>query len=144
MKMLMHNLVRPKRGESRMAFGKFNMVESRESVGVRVCGKPMVPSVDEVGRHSSTHKPFRSWCRYCAMGKANDGRHVNVGKERRYAVILIYYTYIIQPENSNPILVAHDDETECIAAFVVPAKVDYLQWQKGWDNGWMEAAMDKL
>lgn len=37
--------------------------------------KPMKPTKEEVKPHHFTHQPYRSWCRWCVMGEAQDIRH---------------------------------------------------------------------
>ena len=39
--------------------------------------RPGQPSKKEKDEHDTLHVNYRSWCRYCVMGKADDRRHAN-------------------------------------------------------------------
>ena len=92
-------------------------------MNVKMAMGPKLPSVEEVRDHQPTHQPFRNCCRYCAMVEADDARHPISGSKIQYPVILMDYTYLSKLiEKGSPILVVHDDDTQCIMTFAAPSK----------------------
>ena len=42
---------------------------------VRSIGDPGQPTADEHQEHMTTHRPYRSWCRFCVMGRGVSAPH---------------------------------------------------------------------
>ena len=42
---------------------------------------PCRPSKQEIEEHELTHTPFRSWCKFCVKGRANNNPHRRRNKE---------------------------------------------------------------
>ncbi len=43
---------------------------------LRVARDPKLPSLDDVECHRCSHIPFRSWCRWCVMGRGRGDPHL--------------------------------------------------------------------
>ncbi len=44
-----------------------------EDEHVRVACIPFLPTEKEIEEHNTTHRPFRSWCKHCIWGRAEEG-----------------------------------------------------------------------
>ena len=77
-----------------------------------------------------THIPFRSWCKYCVMGKSVSQAHNRVDKTKEtIPTISIDYAYLSDKQEVEatghtgmPILAIKDRKTGIIQSRVVPAK----------------------
>ncbi len=54
--------------------------EARQSKGLPCGIKPSQKMIDD---HERTHLPFRSWCKHCVMGRAQEHPHRKIEKEDR-------------------------------------------------------------
>ena len=54
--------------------------ESEEGRKAKSNSVQELPSQSEIDEHMLTHIPFRSWCRFCVMGKSVAGPHRRVDK----------------------------------------------------------------
>ena len=105
--------------------------EGMTSKGLKV---PRGPTQKEVEEHSMTHWPFRDWCAHCVRGKAKSIGHRRKRSEHEVPIITIDYMWMTgegdkegQPGRLRgmPILVAVDDATEWMGAWVVPEKGEH-------------------
>ena len=90
--------------------------EGREAEGLR---SPM--RVTKIMRdiHERTHTPFRSWCRYCVMGRAmntahkknHDSEEEERSKVPRISMDYFYMSKEDEEETNNPVLVALNEST---------------------------------
>lgn len=55
--------------------------ESGEAITARMTNKFTMSSHEEVVAHEPTHQPYRSWCKHCAQGTANDTVHKRMDRE---------------------------------------------------------------
>ena len=90
----------------------------------------MLPTQAEIDEHMLTHIPFRSWCRFCVMGKSVAAPHRKIDKGNELIpTISIDYAFLNEKqeidntENSGmPILAIKDRKSGMIQSRVVPAK----------------------
>ena len=84
--------------------------------------RPQQPTADERRLHELTHLPFRSWCRFCVLGKgrANQSRRGN----RHLPVVQVDYAFAPIDGGNTPLtlLTAVDVQTFMSIALVVPKK----------------------
>ena len=50
--------------------------EEQDAEPLKVARDPKLPSEDDVGCHRCSHIPFRSWCRWCVMGRGRGDPHL--------------------------------------------------------------------
>ena len=89
-----------------------------------------LPSQKEIDEHMLTHIPFRSWCKFCVMGKSVASPHRKIDKsEDTVPTVSIDYAFlndkqeVIKEENAGmPILAIKDRKTGMMQSRVVPAK----------------------
>ena len=63
-------------------------LEEHEPVAVRTLVSPELPSQAEIDEHNVSHLPYRSWCRFCVMGRGKADFHKKVeDKEGRIPTI---------------------------------------------------------
>ena len=61
--------------ESEMESGEVNIEEEEESAPLKHAHDPIQPSEAEMEKHRVTHYPFRTWCKWCIMGRAKGSPH---------------------------------------------------------------------
>ena len=73
---------------------------------------PGNPTLEELEEHRASHLPYRSWCRWCVLGRGRGRRHVPASASR-IPVIGIDYFFITdggvnsrQELTSNPVFTA--------------------------------------
>ena len=89
-----------------------------------------LPSQREIDEHMLTHIPFRSWCRFCVMGKSVANPHRSIDKsEEGIPTVSIDYAFLNEKqeidsgENSGmPVLALKDRKSGMMQSRVVPAK----------------------
>ena len=52
------------------------------------------PSADQVERHRVSHRPYRSWCKQCVMGRGVGRPHATSSKESSVPIVGMDYFYI--------------------------------------------------
>ena len=79
--------------------------------------------------HATTHWPFREWCDHCIIGKAKSSRHYRRKQESEVPITAVDYMWMIDGDDPRdedlrgmPILVAADECTDWICAWVFPEK----------------------
>ena len=90
--------------------------EGREAKGLP---SPMRVTRAEREIHERTHTPFRSWCRYCAMGRAmntahrtnNDSEDDEKLKVSRIRMDYFFMSQRDEEEIKNPVLVVLNEKT---------------------------------
>ena len=90
--------------------------EGREAEGLT---SPMVVTSEMRDKHDRTHTPFRSWCRFCVMGRArNTAHHKSKDSEddEKLKVPRISMDYFFmskkdEEETNNPVLVVLNEKT---------------------------------
>ena len=50
-----------------------------ETEPVRHAADPGAPSKKQVGEHRKTHIPYRSWCKWCVLGRGRGIQHRKTG-----------------------------------------------------------------
>ena len=101
--------------------------EARKAKGIQVSETPTQKDVDE---HMLTHIPFRSWCKYCVMGRGVSMQHRKIDKsEETIPTISIDYAFLNQKQeveneerSGMPILAIKDRKTGMMQSRVVPSK----------------------
>ena len=89
-----------------------------------------VPSQREIDEHMLTHIPFRSWCKFCVMGKSVASPHRKIDKsEESIPTVSVDYAFlndkqeVVKEENAGmPILAIKDRKSGMIQSRVVPSK----------------------
>ena len=89
-----------------------------------------LPSQSEIDEHMLTHVPFRSWCRFCVMGKSVAAPHRRVDKsDETIPTVSIDYAFLnekqevdTREDSGMPILVIKDRKSGMMQSRVVPAK----------------------
>ena len=62
---------------------------------LRTAPNPILPSAADVEEHRLTHWPFRSWCKFCNLGRGTGEQHRrDAEKQRSIAIVGIDYWYI--------------------------------------------------
>jgi len=101
--------------------------EGRKAKGIHVSETPTQKDVDE---HMLTHIPFRSWCKFCVMGRGVSLQHRKIDKSQEtIPTISIDYAFLNEKqevENEErcgmPILAIKDRKTGMMQSRVVPSK----------------------
>ena len=65
-----------------------------EGVGVHVHSVPKGPTQQEIDEHNATHIPYRSWCRWCVMGKKPNLRHSRSSSARDVPLLVGDYCFV--------------------------------------------------
>ena len=85
-----------------------------EAPKVKSACQPCRPSGKEVVEHNLAHQPYRIWCTFCRLGKADNAFHRKVSAERMYSVISM--NHMCMGQGSTPTLVAHEDAKGYLAS----------------------------
>ena len=128
----MTEMNKPVRPHSNNGIGPLHMAEAVEKkVECAKCGEdgsettlkektptaPIKQNKAEVRSHCLTHQPYRSWCRWCVLGRAQER------STREFSVVSMDYMHLTgNNEGTNTVLVGHDDHTNRVGARVAPAK----------------------
>lgn len=102
---------------------------------------PVKPNKDQL--RSQSFNANRSWCRWCGRGKARGVAHRTECIERSYQVVSTDYIYMTNGQaGASFLLVAHDDNTNCIGVWLLPSKggrmsvaARLVQWQIRFGHG---------
>ncbi len=74
--------------------GEVNIEEDSDDVEpLRSAPSPKLPSADEVECHRCTHIPFRSWCKWCILGRGRGAQHRGA-QESTIACVGVDYFFI--------------------------------------------------
>ncbi len=106
--------------------------EARKSKGLP-CG--IKPSQEMIDDHEWTHLPFRSWCKRCAMGRAQEHPHRQIEKEELGIPVISWdYYYMKRPNDGKekkehddyddeiPMVAWTDSNSKAVGSFAVPNK----------------------
>ena len=96
--------------------------EDQPERGGRVLPAPRTPSRAEREAHDVTHMPYRSWCRFCVMGRGVERRHEARPAERDADRPKVHVDYAYLSGDSTPVLVAKDRRTGLTFAAAVSRK----------------------
>ena len=88
----------------------------------RVLAAPRTPSRAEREAHEVSHVPFRSWCRFCVMGRALERRHEARPADHADDRPKVFADYGYLSGESTPLLVAKDRRTGLVFAMAVSRK----------------------
>ena len=58
-----------------VADGEIELEETEEEEDAQFLKCPGEPSPQELEQHRASHLPYRSWCRWCVMGRARGLKH---------------------------------------------------------------------
>ena len=72
--------------------------EEQEAENLRHAPDPGSPSFAEVEAHRCDHFPFRSWCKFCVMGRGIGQQHRSISHESAVPRVGIDY-YFITPDD---------------------------------------------
>ena len=119
------NTVRPKTGEEVKVLAMDQ--DDAEEFGERRTKRmpdPRLPSKEEQEEHALTHVPFRSWCRHCVRGRAEECGHFKKDEEIKGVEVHMDYCF---PGDENEdfkltILVARERGTKMTMSSVAPSK----------------------
>ena len=102
--------------------------EEDEEIGeeeaiVRRRADPRAPTREERERHELTHVPFRSWCRFCVMGRGKEQGHPRREGARTIPTVHMDYAFMGEGEDRiMPVITAKEEETKMFLAAMVPRK----------------------
>ena len=103
--------------------------ETEEGRKARLVKVDELPSQAEIDEHMLTHVPFRSWCKFFAMGRGVSMPHRAVDKaSETIPTVSIDYAFLNEKQEVGddtcgmPILAIKDRKTGIIQARVVPSK----------------------
>ena len=68
--------------------------DHEEAAPARHSRSPSTPSKDEEEQHRADHYPFRSWCRFCIMGRGVGQPHSAVMEESKVPLVGLDYFFI--------------------------------------------------
>ena len=85
---------------------------------------PRLPSKEEQEEHALTHVPFRSWCRHCVRGRAEECGHFKKDEEVRGVEVHMDYCFPGDEDDDFKltILVARERGTRMTMSSVAPSK----------------------
>ena len=89
---------------------------------------PCRPSEEEVDRHNLSHLPFRSWCKFCVMGRAQSHPHWQKEKEESGVPVISWdYGYLKEEKEAIkdgefPMVVWKDSNSKASMAFWFKAR----------------------
>ena len=62
---------------------------------LRIAPSPKLPSPADVEEHRLTHNPYRSWCKFCVMGRGlGEKRGAHTGRDHQIPRLGVDYWYI--------------------------------------------------
>ena len=67
-------------------------IEETEAASLRPLKSPAAPTQREIEEHEISHCPYRSWCRFCVMGRGKADPHQR-HKDEESAVAIISCDY---------------------------------------------------
>ena len=103
--------------------------EGGEAEVPRCVRDPGEPTAKERQEHDKSHLPYRSWCKFCVMGRGRDLPHK--ARERRddgVPIIAMDFFFLGEPdvEKTMPAVVIRDSISKALFAHVIPGKgLDY-------------------
>ena len=75
--------------------GEVHIEEGHEEAAPAMHSRsPSTPSKDDEEQHSSDHCPFRSWCKFCIMGRGAGQPNFVVMEESKVLVVGLDYFFI--------------------------------------------------
>ena len=87
------------------------------------------PTAAERAQHEKTRLPYRSWCKYCVMGRVKDLPHQSKDRsEQGIPIIGVDFFFIGEPsvESLMPAVAIRDSVSKALVAHVIPGKgLDY-------------------
>ena len=108
-------------------------VQSQEEIQCQLCGEeegeqareavkartPTKVSTEEREKHELTHTPFRSWCKFCVMGRGKNQGHRKVDRENgeeemaipRMSMDYFFLSEEDEKASKNPMIVMVDERT---------------------------------
>ena len=102
--------------------------ETEESIKVKTKQLLQPPTAEEVELHEVAHVPFRSWCKFCIMGKGvASAHHIGESTESLVPIISVDYAFMgskkeKEDEKGSPIMVIKDKRTKRILARMIERK----------------------
>ena len=66
---------------------------SEEAAPIRTSPDPECPTAKQLEEHRLTHSPFRTWCRWCIMGRGRGQQH-RVSDAKAIVIIGLDYFYL--------------------------------------------------
>jgi len=98
--------------------GEEDEQEGEEGRAAARSPKVYKPSKEEIEEHRKTHCPFRSWCRCCVKGRANNSQHRatsdKIDEDVEVPRVSMDYFFMSKEDEAaskNPLLVAIDEQT---------------------------------
>ena len=99
-----------------------------ESLTPRYMRDPGQPTQAEIDEHDILHLQYRSWCRWCVMGKGQSDHHTSSPKETEEITVPtisiddFYLGTILAKAKARTVLGIYDNRTESLHAFMVHRK----------------------
>ena len=91
-------------------------------VTARVLATPRTPTKAERQEHDVSHVPYRTWCRFCVMGRGLERRHLTQSGDRDSDRPRVFADHGYLSGDSTPLLVAKDRRTGMTFAAAVSMK----------------------
>ena len=102
--------------------------ETEESIKAKTKPVLVQPTAGEIEQHEVAHVPFRSWCKFCIMGKGvASAHHIGESVESQVPIISVDYAFMgskkeKEEEKGSPIMVIKDKKTKRILSRMIPQK----------------------
>ena len=78
--------------EDAAAEGEIHIEGDEDVETLKIKRSPKLPTADEVEGHECTHIPYRSWCKWCVMGRGRGEPH-HQGQDSAVPVIGLDYFF---------------------------------------------------
>ena len=63
-------------------------------VDLKHATSPPQPSAEQVERHRVDHNPYRSWCKWCIMGRGQGRPHATTGTDSTVPIVGMDYFFV--------------------------------------------------
>ena len=81
--------------EDQVGEGEVHIDESQEAAQpAKYVSSPLQVSAEAMEQHRADHQPFRTWCKFCIMGRGLGQPHIASPEESRVAIVAQDYFYI--------------------------------------------------
>ena len=92
---------------------------------------PGEPTTRERALHNQFHLPYRSWCKWCVMGRGRDLPHRPCDRsEQGVPIVALDFFFIGEPkvESTVPAVAIRDSTSKALFAHVIPGKGMDYEW----------------
>ena len=79
-------------------------ISEGEASPAQLLPAPTFPSVKKIEEHNLAHLPYRSWCKYCIMGRRPNATHRTHSSKERAISLLVGDCRVVRSIKDNPCL----------------------------------------